>query len=132
MPFPMNSINVTMQEELYNRLKKIKEVNNWTFNETIDNLCELEFKNNYITHVQEYMVITEKTERLFKVTFKKENMFIEYYIPQKGFSLKINEWGLDRRVINKFNKFIREDYARCMLEHLPLSIEFEDFIIQKI
>lgn len=132
MSNPTNSTNLTLSEKDYNRLKKIKKVNNWTFNETVNKLCELEFKNNYIMQVREYMLITKTTEKIFKATFKKENMVIEYYNSRKGFDLKIENWGLNTHITNKFFEFINEDYARCMLEHLPLSIEFEDFIIQKI
>lgn len=132
MPNPINSTNLTLSEEDYNRLKKIKLVNDWSFNETIDKLCELEFQHNYIQQVYEYSLVTENTSRLFRVTFKKDNMVVEYYNPNRGYDIKIANWELDKKTEKKFFEFIHEDYARCLLEHLPVSIEFEDFIIVKI
>ena len=131
MPNPMNSTNLTLSTESYNRLKRVKEANNWSFNQTLDKLCELEFQNNYIEKISEFVLITPTTSRLFRVTFKKENMVIEYYTPE-GYTDKIKEWELDKKITNKFFEFIREDYARCMLEHLPVSLEFKGFIIQKL
>lgn len=133
MANPLNSTNLTLTEETYNRLKNLKNSKGWTFNETVDKLCELEFKNNYIETVIEYSLITETTSRLFKITFKKENMVIEYYNPEKGgYDLKIKNWGLNSKISKLFYEFINEDYARCMLEHIPRGIVFDDFIIQKI
>ena len=129
---PPTTTNLTVTPEIYARLKKIKEQNNWSFNETINQLCELEFKNNYIQKTIEYVLITEHTSRLFKITFKKENMFIEYYNPKTGYDIKIKNWELDKKIATEFFEFIKEDYARCMLENIPISIEFKNFIIQKI
>jgi hypothetical protein len=131
MANPLNSTNLTLSIDTYNRLKRIKEHNNWSFNQTLDKLCELEFQNNYVETIKEYVLITANTSRLFRVTFKKENIIVEYYTPD-GYSNKIKDWNLDKRTTNKFFEFIREDYARCMLENLPIALEFKDFIIQKI
>ena len=132
MPNPLNSTNLTLSEDTYNRLQNLKTKKGWTYNQTIDKLCEMEFKNNYIETVREYSLITETDLRIFKVTFKKESMLIEYYNPETGYDLKISNWGLDKKLTNQFFEFVNEEYARCMLEHLPVSIEFENFIIQRI
>ena len=131
MANPPNTTNLTVRESTYNRLAKIRETHNYTFNQVINQLCEKELQTNYISKVTEYELITETTTRQFKVTFRKENILIEYYTPQ-GFSTKIEDWKLDKKTTNKFYEFTRTEYARCMLENMPISIEFEDFIIHKI
>ena len=133
MPNPRNSTNLTLSEETYNRLRHLKETRGWSFNQTVEALCDLELKNNYINKVSEFSLITETTSRLFRVQFKKDNMVIEYYNPNTGYDRKIKNWDLDdTKVVNAFFEFIGEPYARCMLEHLPLAIEFELFVIQRI
>ena len=132
MPNPPNMTNLSVNKELYSRLEKLKLIKECSFNQLIDDLCELEFENNYIINVIEYSLITEHTSRLFRITFKKENMVIEYYHPKHGYNNKIDNWELDKKTTDKFYEFIREDYARCLLEHIPVSIEFKDFIISKI
>lgn len=132
MANPINTTNLTLTEDVYYRLKHLKEVKGWSFTETLDRLCELEFQNNYIEKIIEYSLITENSSRLFKVTFRKDNMYFEYYAPDNGYTTQISKWGLDNKVLKLFYEFIKEDYARCLLEYIPISIEFEDFIIQKI
>lgn len=132
MSNPSNTTNLTVTPEIYDRLTRIKKQNDWTYNETINKLCELEFQHNYIEKTHEYVLITKETSRIFRVTFKKENMVIEYFNTEYGYDIKIGNWELDKKITNLFYEFIQEDYARCMLENLPISIEFKHFIIQKI
>lgn len=129
---PLNSSNLTLDSETYYRLKNLKTTHGWTFNQAIDKLCEMEFQNNYIEQVVEYSLITHDTSRLFRVTFKKENIIIEYYNNKRGYNKKIDNWELNKKVAKSFFEFINSEYARCMLENLPVSIEFKDFIIQRI
>ena len=103
MANPLNSTNLTLDEEDYNRLKQIKLLNGWTFNETLDKLCELEFQNNYIMKICEYSLVTEQESRLFRVTFKKDNMVVEYYHPDRGYKNKIGNCMRRFFFIEKFS-----------------------------
>ncbi len=105
MANPINTTNLSVSEETYNRLKKIKEINGWTFNEVISQLCELEIQHNYIDKIISYELYYNDRIYPFRVTFKKENMVVEYY-NGKGYSDKIKTWGLDDKIAKAFFEFI--------------------------
>lgn len=129
MPNPVNQTNTTIPLETYNILKEIKEKKGCTFDEILDQLCELDFKYNYIEKIKEYDLYYKDTIFSFKITFKKENMVFEYKTRANGYSQSISEWGLPDKLRKEFYTFIKEPYARCMLENLPLGLVFKDFDI---
>ncbi len=131
MPNPRNTTNLTVSEETYNRLKNIKELKGWTFNQIIEKLCELELQYNYIELVEDYELYYQDKIYPFRVTFKKENMIIEYYDGLK-FTKRISNWGLPSKIINKFYEFLNEECSRCVLLHIPIGLMFEEFDIYKI
>ena len=117
MSNPVNTTNLSVSEELYTRLNEIKSRKNWTFDELIGNLCELEFKNNYIEKINEYEYITEHSNAIFRTTFKKNSFVIEY-LTSDGFSLKINDWNIPNSDKQVFLRFINQDFTRCIRKGL--------------
>ena len=73
-----------------------------------------------------------KKDDIYRFKLSDSMYQCEYYNPETGYDLKISNWELDKKTTNQFFEFINEEYARCMLEHLPISIEFENFIIQRV
>ena len=131
MANPLNTTNLTVSEETYNRLKKIKEKKDWTYNQVIDNLCELELQYNYIEQIINYELLAFDKIYPFRITFKKDNMIIEYGTPN-GYSLKISDWNIKKSIRNTFFEFIKEECARCIFLNMPMGIMFEEFDIYKI
>ena len=131
MANPINTTNLSVSEETYNRLKKIKEINGWTFNEVISQLCELELQHNYIDKIISYELYYNDIIYPFRVTFKKENMVIEYYNGET-YSDKIKTWGLDDKIAKAFYEFINIECSRCMLYYMPVGLIFKEFDIYKV
>lgn len=131
MANPANTTNLTVSEETYNRLKKIKQIKGWTFNQLIDTLCELELQNNYVDQIINYELLAFNKIYPFRITFKKDNMLIEYRTPT-GYSLKISDWGVKKSIERKFFEFINEECARCIFQNMPMGLMFEEFDIYKI
>ena len=129
---PANQTNTTVPLETYNILKQIKEKQNCTFDEVLDQLCELEFKYNYVEKVQKYELYYNDVVFPFEITFKKENMVIMYETPLRKSSAKISEWGVSDDIRKEFYTFINEEYARCILENMPVGLMFKKFDIYKI
>ena len=129
---PANQTNTTVPLETYNILKQIKEKQNCTFDEVLDQLCELEFKYNYVEKVQKYELYYNDVVFPFEITFKKENMVIMYETPLRKSSAKISEWGVPDDIRKEFYTFINEEYARCILENMPVGLMFKKFDIYKI
>ena len=131
MPNPTNQTNTTIPEETYELLKHIRDKQGCTFDEVLDQLCELDFQHNYVERECEYDLYYRDVVFPFKVTFKKENMVLEYITPINEKSSSISEWGLPDEVRREFYTFIKEDYARCMLENMDVGLVFKDFDIYK-
>lgn len=131
MPNPINQTNTTIPLETYNILKEIKEKKDCTFDEILNQLCELDFQHNYIQKVQNYDLYYQDSIFSFIVTFKKENMDLTYVTPTGSKSKSISEWGVPDKVRKDFYTFIKEPFARCILENLPLGLVFKDFDIYK-
>ena len=129
---PTNQTNTTIPIDIYNILKQIKEKQNCTFDDVLDQLCELEFKYNYIERVQSYELYYNDIGFQFEITFKKENMVIMYKTPSKTVSAKISEWGVPDDIRKEFYTFITEEYARCILENMPIGLIFKKFDIYKL
>lgn len=133
MANPRNTTNLTLPLDTYTRLKKIKEKHNWSYNEVVDVLCELEFKNNYIERIYNYELFVQDDIFKFRITFRKDDMVVEYYNEERGtFSDKIKTWGLPKKVEDVFFEFIREEGCRCILINLPVGLIFEGFDIYKV
>lgn len=131
MANPINTTNLTVSEEIYDRLKKLKEHNGWTFNEVILKLCELELQYNYTDKTINYELYHQDRIYPFRVIFKKENIVIEYYNGAE-YSNKINTWGLDDKVAKRFFEFVNEECSRCILYNMPIGLMFEEFDIYKV
>lgn len=129
---PTNQTNTTIPEETYNILKHIKEKQKCTFDEVLDQLCNLDIQYNYIERVQEYDLCYNDEVHSFKVTFKKENMVFDYITKEKKLTSSISEWGIKDNIRKQFYTFIKEDYARCMLENIDVGLLFKDFDIYKV
>ena len=128
MSNPRNTTNLTISEDLYNRINEIRTTKEWTFNEVIKNLCELEQKNNYIITMKEYSFATDNSDAIFRAIFKKNTFTIEY-LTDDGYSKKIDEWNITQSDKQTFLKFIHQDYARCMLENIEVAVGFKKFDI---
>ena len=68
----------------------------------------------------------------FEITFKKENMVINYINAYGKPTSKISEWGVPDKVRNKFYEFINEEHSRVFMEFMPSGIMFKDFDIYKV
>lgn len=130
MANPTNQTNTTIPIETYNILKEIKEKKDCTFDEILDQLCELDFQYNYIQKEQDYELYCYDKLFPFTVTFKKENIDITYHT-LTGESKRISEWGVPDNVRKEFYTFIKEPYARSMLENIPVGLLFKTFDIYK-
>lgn len=128
MSNPINTLNLRISEELYNRMNEIKTTKKWTFDTLIRNLCDLEMQHNYIDKIIEYGFSTENGDGVFKVTFKKNNFTIEY-LTNNGYTNKIKEWNMSSADRTLFLKFIHNDCARCILENLEVAIDYRKFSI---
>lgn len=131
MANPTNQTNTTIPEETYNILKEIKEKKGCTFDELLDQLCELDFKYNYIEKVQYYDLYYKDSVFSFTITFKKENMVFTYETLYGKYTNSISEWGLYDNIRKEFFTFIKEPFARCMFENMPAGLLFKDFYICK-
>ena len=131
MTNPRNTTNLSMSEDLYNRLNKIKTEKNWTFDTLIRNLCELEMKNNYIENMSSYNFVTSNSDGVFRAIFKKNTFSIEY-LTTDGYSNDINEWDISNSDKKIFLKFIHKECARCILENLEMVVGFNKFDIYKM
>lgn len=131
MANPLNTTNLMVSEETYNRLKHIKEVKGWTFNQVVDKLCELELQYNYIEQIMNYELFIDDNIFKFRIIFKKETMIFEYYDGER-FTQKISEWGIDKKTQRQFFEFIKEDCARCIFLNMPIGIIFKEFDIYKV
>lgn len=137
MANPTNQTNTTIPIETYNILKEIKEKKGCTFDELLDQLCELEFQYNYVQQEQDFELYCRDEHNYldkifyFKIVFKKNNMDFIYKTPTGKKSKKISEWGLPDNVRKEFFTFIKEPCARCIFENLPLGLVFEEFDVYK-
>ena len=132
MPNPANQTNTTIPEEIYNILKEIKEKKQCTFDEVLNQLCELDFQYNYIEKTQDYDLYYNDNIFSFRIVFKKEDILFIYKTPTGDESYSISEWVLPDNVRKNFYTFIKEDYARSLLENMPLGLVFKDFDIYKV
>ena len=131
MANPTNSTNTTIPSEVYDILKQIKDKKGLTFSEILDQLCELEFQNNYVQDIVTYELFYQDEVFRFEITFKKNDFTIKY-ITSDGKTTSINRWGLDKKIVNEFYEFINEDCARCMFQNMPVGLMFKEFDIYKI
>ena len=131
MANPTNSTNTTVPIETYNTLKKIKEKTGMTFSEILDQLCELEFQNNYVQQTSSYELLYHDKVYPFEIIFKKNDFIINYITPS-GKTSHINKWGLDKKVTAEFFEFINEECARCVFQNIPFGLMFRDFDIYKL
>ncbi|MBQ3407954.1 MAG: hypothetical protein IJH12_01965 [Clostridia bacterium] len=131
MPNPINQTNTTVPIKTYNILKQIKEKQNCTFDEVLEQLIELELKNNYVTKTIDYELVYNGEVFQFQINFKKDSFIIKYLIDDK-FTTRINDWGLDKRITSIFYEFINENCARCIFLNMPFGLIFEEFDIYKI
>ena len=130
MPTPLNQATTSVQEEVYMTLKKIKEKQGCTFNDVIEQLCEMEFKNNYTIRTEEFELIYRGRIYPFTATFKKNNFTVKYF-KEDSYTTNIKEWGLDEKVVSEFYEFLHDDCARCMLSNMPFGLMFDEFDIYK-
>ena len=91
MPNPANQTNTTIPEEIYNILKEIKEKKQCTFDEVLNQLCELDFQYNYIEKTQDYDLYYNDNIFSFRIVFKKEDILFIYKTPTGDESYSISE-----------------------------------------
>jgi len=137
---PSNNSNITVTEKTHSRLKRIRDRNGWTYTETINQLCELYFRDNKVEFIVNYELHSPEVmdNRLydmgfpFKVIFSSDSFVIEYIKEDKSVTYDINEWGVSDSVKNSFYEFIKKDCARCLLLHIPVGLLFDDFEVYKV
>lgn len=131
MANPINQTNTTVPIETYNMLRKIKEKQGCTFDDVLDQLCELEFQNNYVQQIINYELYYNDMVYPFRIIFKKDSFTIEYST-NDGYTTQISKWGLDKRITALFFEFIKEECARCVFLNMPVGLMFQDFDVYKI
>lgn len=131
MANPTNQTNTTVPIETYEVLKKIKQKHNCTFDDVLDQMCEMELQRNYVQQVIDYELYYSDKIYPFRITFKKDSFLIDFF-NENGRTTQINKWGLDKKIVSAFFEFIKEDCARCIFLNMPLGIMFKDFDIYKV
>ena len=131
MANPINQTNTTVPIETYNLLKEIKEKQGCTFDEVLNQLCEMEFQNNYVQQIINYELYYQDEVFPFRIIFKKDSFTIEY-LTNNGYVTQINKWGLDKKIVSIFFEFIKEECARCVFLNMPLGLMFQEFDVYKI
>lgn len=129
---PTNQTNTTVPIETYNMLKKIKEKYNLTFDDVLDQMCELEFQHNYVQQIQNYELYYNDNIYPFRIIFKKDSFTVEYKTMNGDYIAQINKWGLDKKIVSVFFEFIKEECARCVFLNVPVGLMFKEFDVYKV
>ena len=131
MANPVNQTNTTIPKEIYDILLEIKQRKGCTFDEVLDQLCELEFQNDYPILTQEYNLFYGTNPFTFVVEFREDDMTIKYKTRANEMTTDISEWGVPNKVQKEFHAFISEEHSRCILEHITPGLIFNNFEIYK-
>ena len=92
-----------------------------TYDDVIRKLLLMDSKYSPIQEIFEYVFVTYRTNKVFRIIYQEDSYKIEYYNHDKGFIDNIKAWN-DSVPISKFDrdlfeKFIeKEDYASILYD----------------